>query len=60
VAQCNESNGYDAEDDGGFIAIHAYSRDELESFLTEMGDTVEGRAKLGPMTRDRTTTRKNE
>ena len=41
VAQNNESNGYGAEEDGGFIAIHAYTRDELQAFLNEMDDTFD-------------------
>jgi hypothetical protein len=41
VAQNNERNGYGAEEDGGFIAIHAYTRDELQAFLNEMDDTFD-------------------
>jgi hypothetical protein len=40
VAADNESSDYGAEEDGGLVAICAYTRDELQALLTKAADAV--------------------
>ena len=38
VAEDNGLNGYGSDEDGGFIAVHAYTREDLQWFLEQMAD----------------------